>query len=97
MSAASGDKNMIARTKIALPFALDAEARRSGEGRRYASLLRKRLHSATTRVTGLLLPFCPKLFIDLYKAGIGGGLGWKAHSRMMRRSLRLCAQPIEQN
>jgi len=33
MSAASGDKNMIARTKIALPFALDAEARRSGEGR----------------------------------------------------------------
>jgi hypothetical protein len=45
---------------------------------RYASLLRQRLAPATTRVTGLLLPFCPKLFIDLYKAGIGGSLGWKA-------------------
>jgi hypothetical protein len=26
----------------------------------------------------VLLPLRPKLFIDLYKGGIGGGLGWKA-------------------
>jgi hypothetical protein len=41
----------------------------------YASLLRQRLHSATTRVTGLILPLRPKLFIVLYKEGVGGGLG----------------------
>jgi hypothetical protein len=48
------------------PVSAETRHRPETNSTRYASLL------------GLLLPFCPKLFIDLYKAGIGGSLGWKA-------------------
>jgi hypothetical protein len=50
-----------------------------------------------TRVTGMLPPLRPKLFLGLHMGGIGGCLGRNAQFVDGEKKLPLCQYRIEQN